>query len=154
MARRAALVVLGVAAGAHAAAAHRPRVDYQLNCQGCHLADGSGEAGRVPSIRRTLVELSVVPAGRRYVIRVPGVAESPLSDAATAALLNWMVHKLSDVPAQPSVIDYTAVEVARWRRHPLTDPAATRARLLRGLGIQPASRARAIASRNTARSPM
>ncbi|HVC02537.1 MAG TPA: hypothetical protein VND80_10080 [Steroidobacteraceae bacterium] len=154
MARRAAYVMLGVAAGAHAAAAYRPLVNYQLNCQGCHLADGSGEAGRVPSIRRTLLALSAVPAGRRYVIRVPGVAESPLSDAATAALLNWMVHKLSDVPAQPAFAAYTAAEVARWRRHPLADPAAIRARLLRSLGIQPASRTRAIASRNTAKSPM
>lgn len=145
---------LGLAALAHAAPAYRPRVNYQLNCQGCHLADGSGETGRVPSLRSTLVAFSLLPAGRNYVIRVPGVSESSLSDADTASLLNWMVHRLSDVPVPRGFIPYTPAEVAHFRHRPLNDVAATRARLLRLIGNQAVSPARAIASRNTTRSPM
>ena len=44
-ARRAALVVL---LAARAACAGSPAVDYALNCQGCHLDDGTGTPGSVP----------------------------------------------------------------------------------------------------------
>ena len=128
----AAIAIIGFsAAAASGALAYSPRIDYQLNCMGCHLADGSGEAGRVPSIRDTLLLFSESPQGRNYVIRVPGVAQSPLSDAATAALLNWMVRNLSDAAVPPSFVDYTAAEVARSRSHPLAHVRRARARLLR-----------------------
>ena len=98
---------------------------------GCHLADGSGESGRVPSIRRTLVLFSASPEGRNYVIRVPGVAQSPLSDADTAVLLNWMARNLSDVKLPPGFTDYSAAEVHGVRDHPLVRVRGIRARLLR-----------------------
>src|ERR1700722_10941568 len=96
--------ILGAVAGlalsaacASAAWGYQPAVNFQLHCMGCHLADGSGQAGRVPSVRRSLVLFSTSAEGRDYVIRVPGVAQSPLSDEDTAALLNWMTRNLSDV---------------------------------------------------------
>lgn len=98
---------------------------------GCHLADGSGESGRVPSIRRTLVLFSSFSEGRDYVVRVPGVAQSPLSDADTAVLLNWMARNLSDVKLPPGFADYSAAEVHRVRDHPLARVSGIRARLLR-----------------------
>lgn len=148
------VLVLGTTTAAYAAAAYRPRIDYQLNCQGCHLADGTGEAGRVPSIRGMLVPFAQIPAGRRYLIQVPGVSESSLSDRATAAVLNWMVHRLSDVPVPKGFVPFTTAEVARWRRIPLTNVAATRALVQRQIDAQPPSRARPTASRSTDRSPM
>jgi hypothetical protein len=98
---------------------------------GCHLADGSGESGRVPSIRRTLVLFSTSPQGRNYVIRVPGVAQSPLSDADTAVLLNWMARNLSDVKLPPGFTDYSVAEVHGARDHPLVRVRDLRAHLLR-----------------------
>ncbi len=100
---------------------------------GCHLADGSGEAGRVPSLRRSLVLFSGTPEGRQYVIRVPGVAQSPLSDAEAASLLNWMARNLSDVALPPGFVDYTEAEVKELRSHPLAQVSAMRARLLKEL---------------------
>ena len=50
---------------ADAARGYQPAVNFQLNCMGCHLADGSGESGRVPSLRRSLVLFSGTPEGRR-----------------------------------------------------------------------------------------
>jgi len=121
------LLVLSVTS----AAAYEPRVNYQLQCMGCHTADGSGQPGRVPSVRGSLGQLAVTPEGRNFLIRVPGVAQSPLDDADTAAVLNWMIDELSD--PRPARFDrFTAEEVARWRRQPLTDVSAARARLLTG----------------------
>jgi mono/diheme cytochrome c family protein len=120
-------------AGANTARAYQPAVNFQLHCMGCHLADGSGEDGRVPSIRRSLVLFSTSHEGREYVIRVPGVAQSPLSDAQTAALLNWMARNLSDLPLPSGFTDYSAAEVKRFRAHPLAQVSATRARLLRAV---------------------
>jgi hypothetical protein len=126
----AALIALSWAA-ANAAWGYQPAVNYQLRCMGCHLADGSGESGRVPSIRRTLVLFSSSSEGRDYVVRVPGVAQSPLSDADTAVLLNWMARNLSDEKLPPGFADYSAAEVHRLRDRPLVRVSGIRARLLR-----------------------
>jgi cytochrome c553 len=115
---------------ASAARAYQPRVNYQLQCMGCHHADGAGEEGRVPSVRRTLVPFSALADGRDFVMRVPGVAQAPLSDADIAALLNWMVRNLSDVAVPEAFVDYTADEVARARHRPLAAVREARAALL------------------------
>ncbi len=127
----AGLVCAGGAAQSDAPRAYVPRVNFQLQCMGCHLADGAGQPGRVPSVRRSLVLFSASRAGRDFVIRVPGVAQSPLSDADTAALLNWMARNLSDLPWPAGAPDYSAAEVGRLRRHPLAEVRRTRARLMR-----------------------
>jgi hypothetical protein len=117
--------------------AYQPLVNYQLRCMGCHLADGSGQPGRVPSIRRSLVLFSASPEGRDYVIRVPGVAQSPLSDEDTAALLNWMARNLSDLKVPPSFVDYSEAEIHGSRDRPLVRVSAIRARLLKAAGAKP-----------------
>lgn len=108
-----------------------PLVNYQLHCMGCHLPDGSGQAGRVPSIRRTLVLFSQSAEGRDYVARVPGVAQSPLSNEDTATLLNWMARNLSDLKLPAGFTDYSAAEIQSLRAHPLVTVKRLRARLLR-----------------------
>lgn len=123
-----------------------PRIDYMLNCMGCHVADGSGAPGKVPSLRESLVPLASTAAGRRYLIEVPGSSQSPLSDAALARLLNWMVRNLSARPVPPDFVDFTAGEVARSRGTRLVNVAEARARLLGGAGqpSKPAHRGAAV----------
>ena len=121
------VVALALATGARA---YEPQVNYQLHCMGCHRADGAGEEGRLPSMRGTLVPFSGLPAGRDYLLRVPGAAQSPLSDADLAALMNWMVRNLSDVPVPAGFVEYTAAEVGRARQHPLVKVIDERQRLL------------------------
>jgi hypothetical protein len=121
-------------AGTNVTWAYQPIVNYQLRCMGCHLADGSGQPGRVPSIRRSLVLFSASPEGRDYVIRVPGVAQSPLSDDDTAALLNWMARNLSDLKMPPGFADYSGAEIHSLRDRPLVRVSAIRARLLKAAG--------------------
>ena len=109
---------------------YEPRVNYELQCMGCHLADGSGESGRVPSVRRTLVPFSMISEGREFVLRVPGVAQSPLTDAEVAAVLNWMARNLSDAPLPAGFRDYSAGEVRAVRGRPLPQVSAARQKLL------------------------
>lgn len=130
------LEVLGLAIlVATPALAYEPRINYMLECQGCHGPDGRGEPGHVPSIRSTVAPLSRFDAGRRYLLQVPGVALSALSDQDLAALLNWMIPAFGGVkPRQFRA--YTAAEVARYRREPLVEISATRARLMRQLQVR------------------
>jgi hypothetical protein len=106
------------------------QANYMLNCMGCHLADGSGATGKVPSVRDSMLTLSRSTAGRRYLVQVPGAALSPLSDLELAQVLSWMVRNLSARTIPSDFTDFTAAEVAGYRRSPLVDVGETRARLL------------------------
>jgi hypothetical protein len=125
-------VALGCAA-AGAVRAYQPMVNFQLHCMGCHLGDGSGQPGRVPSLRRSLVTLSMSREGRDYIVRVPGVAQSPLSNEDTAVMLNWMLRNLSDLAVPIGFTDYSAAEIRGLRDRPLTQVKAVRARLLKAV---------------------
>jgi mono/diheme cytochrome c family protein len=113
-----------------AASANEPQVNYALHCMGCHTPDGSGVEGRVPSMRDTLVPLSSIKDGRRYLVQVPGSSQSTLSDAELAEVLNWMIHNLSNVPPPPSLSAFTTQEVGAYRTQTLSQVRATRERLL------------------------
>jgi hypothetical protein len=122
---------------------------------GCHTPDGRGEPGHVPSVRNTLIPLAGTPAGRRFLVQVPGSAQSTLSDAELAEVLNWMVENLSaqpersggnpekrlrrdaGQPAERQVAPFTAAEVARYRYKPLVAVAAERQRLIADIGRAP-----------------
>lgn len=106
------------------------RTDYILDCMGCHGAVGAGVPGKVPDMRGSLVRLSVTPAGRRYLVEVPGVAQAPLSNVALARLLNWMIHNLSDLPSSNKLKTFTPAEVAVYRATPLVEVTGIRQRLL------------------------
>ncbi len=110
-----------------------PQTDYMLNCRGCHGPDGTGLAGAAPSFRGQLARFLSVPGGREYLIQVPGTAQSALSDARVAALLNWLLSEFSPEQVPAGFVPYREDEVARWRRSPLTDVQKTRAALLRAI---------------------
>jgi len=126
---RPALLMVLACTLATAVRAYEPAVNYMLQCMGCHTADGSGEPGRVPSLRDTVLPFARLPAGRRYIVQVPGAAQSTLSDAELAALINWMIVELGHGTPQ-AFAPFTAAEVAQYRRTPLTDVRSERERLL------------------------
>lgn len=135
--RLAACAPLGLALAAGTpAAAETPRVLYMLHCQGCHLPDGAGKPGEVPSLVGTLGRLLAVPGGRAFLVQVPGSAQSPLGDAELASVLNWMVASLGGLAGSAGFVPYDAAEVARLRATPLVDVAATRAELVRRMGLE------------------
>lgn len=96
--------------------------DYMLHCSACHTLGGDGTS-EIPTLRG-LGELLESPQGRRYVARVPGVAQAPLDDERLARLLNWMFATFSQVEA-----GFSAAEVGPLRAQPLRDPRAARAAL-------------------------
>ena len=103
---------------------------YVLDCMGCHVEDGPGAGGKVPSMRETLVPFATSPRGRRYLLQVPGVAQSSRTDRELAQLLNWMIRNLSDVPVPATFVEFTAAEVAAARSTALQDAATIRATLI------------------------
>jgi mono/diheme cytochrome c family protein len=102
------------------------RHDYVLHCSGCHRADGAGAERVVPSFEMMGVFMAA-EAGREYLIRVPGVAHAPVTDARLAALLNYVADELAGVSVPAP---FTEAEVARHRSEPLVDPLAARKTLL------------------------
>lgn len=117
-------------------AAYEPQVNYMLQCMGCHAPEGEGEPGRVPALRETLVPLASTPEGRRFILQVPGVAQSTLSDGELAELLNWMIRTLGAAPPSGGVAPYTAAEVARYRSRPLVNVRAVREKLIAQLNAR------------------
>lgn len=114
---------------AAASATANPRVDYLLHCGGCHLENGSGSPPQVPDMRPHLADITRIPEGRAYVVRVPGSAQAPLSPSRLAAVLNWMVETFGD--DVDGFRPFEAEEVARLKQEVLADPLAVRESILR-----------------------
>ena len=112
----------------------RSRSDYLIHCTGCHAHDGSGHVGRVPALRNQVGHFLNVAGGREFLVRIPGVAQSPLNNERTAAVLNWILREFGGDSTAQGFKPYNAAEIARHRDDPLLDPAAERARLLATLG--------------------
>ncbi|MCA8293793.1 cytochrome c [Burkholderia sp. AU30198] len=124
------------AAPAHAdgaAAAALARQHWVLNCMGCHTATGGGIPGKVPPLANSLGYFTHLPAGREYVMRVPGASNSALSDQDLADVLNWVLTTMNHDALPRDFKPYTAAEVAAHRRPAFSDVATVRAGLVRAL---------------------
>jgi cytochrome c553 len=116
-----------------AEAGYSTPVNYQLQCAGCHLGDGSGSANNdTPRMKGFVGNFLKVDGGREFLIRVPGMAQSALNDEQLAALINWLMRK--DGIAGKSVPErfqpYTGEEVAAVRRKALLNVPTVRAELI------------------------
>ena len=111
-------------------AAARARLNYMQYCAGCHLANGQGAPEKgIPSMRGGILGTFLgTPEGRAYLLQVPGVTNTPLDNASTAQLMNWVIRQFKD--NDQVVTEFDAQDVAQGRAHRLSDPALTRARLL------------------------
>ena len=119
-----AIPVAGFAGPGLAGAGPGAAEDYVLHCSGCHQQNGAGTRD-IPSLHG-LAPILESPAGRRYLGRVPGVAQAALDDARLARLLNWVLAEFSHAAPVPP---YTPAEIGSLRRRPLRDTTAARARL-------------------------
>ena len=111
-------------------ASHPSKAALILNCQGCHQADGSGLPDNVPSMRDFAGKFLQVPGGRAFLVQVPGSSNSPLSNAALAELLNWILITMNAELADGDFQHYTEQEVAELRQQVLVDVGDTRAKLV------------------------
>ncbi|MCO4876133.1 cytochrome c [Paraburkholderia caribensis] len=106
---------------------------WVLNCMGCHTATGGGIPGKVPPLAHSLGYFEHLPAGREYVMRVPGASNSALSDQELADVLNWLLTTMNHEALPKDFKPYTAAEVSARRRPALSDVATVRAGLIRDL---------------------
>ena len=109
-----------------------PDQDYMLYCMGCHAPEAQGLPGKIPPLAGSLPRFMRTSEGRDYVLRVPGAANSALSDAQLAAVLNWIAARYPDA-GEPPPAPFTVEEVTRARRTPLADVKATRREVVRSL---------------------
>ena len=109
-----------------------PAQDYMLYCMGCHGAEARGVPGKVPPLAVSLALFMRTPAGRDYVLRVPGAANSALSDTQLCAVLNWLAERYG-APGSERPAAFTAAEVAASRHVPLASVQATRREVIRQL---------------------
>ena len=105
-----------------------PSFSYLLHCSGCHLEDGAGDPPEIPDLRTDLGRLLDTEEGRAYMMRVPGVTDTPIPADEMAALLNWMVGNL--YPERKGRSPVTAEEVLAGRANRLSDPIRYRKELL------------------------
>jgi len=112
-------------------ATEQRQFDYMINCQGCHLPDGSGNPERqVPAFPGQLGKFLWVPGGREYLVQVPGSALSGLSDDGLAGVLNWMLETFSPNELPADFKPYTGAELHEWRQSPPVDVGGVRQGLL------------------------
>jgi cytochrome c553 len=99
----------------------KPKSTYLLGCGGCHGLDGVSNSKLVPELQNQVGYFLNLEAGRDYLVRVPNVAFSTLSDQDLADMLNFMVFTLGGSSAPVNAKRYTAGEVSRLRKQPLTE---------------------------------
>ena len=127
------VIAMSLIAAAGVASAS-PQQDYVLYCMGCHGAQAEGVPGKVPPLARALGRYMRTPAGRNYVLRVPGAANSVLSDSQLAAVLNWLAQTFDgDELVKNNVPAFSVAEVTGLRHSPLPSVLATRSAVVRDL---------------------
>lgn len=129
LAATAAATLLSLSATAQA----NPQQDYVLYCMGCHGPQAEGVPGKVPPLAHALGSYMRTPQGRNYILRVPGAANSVLSDAQLAAVLNWLAQSFSADELSTGVALFTPAEVNGARHSPLSSVLATRREVVRAL---------------------
>lgn len=136
MARFPLLFALGLFCALNVAAASEvDKKNYRLYCMGCHQMDGSGSpANGIPSMRDEVGHFLKLPAGRAYLSQVPGSLNTPLNDADTAALLNWVMVNIGRRSLPADFRPYSAAEVQGYRASVPEDIPGLRAQLIEQLG--------------------
>lgn len=119
------------------AAGNSPAIAYKLHCMGCHLDDGTGSAmGLIPPIPGIAGHLLKHEKGRLYLVNVPGVANSGLPSAETAALLNYVLMTWSSKDIPKDFVPFTGEEVDDLRRTQVQDISLLRKEIMAGLATQ------------------
>lgn len=106
------------------------RQNYMLNCQGCHLPDGSGSPGNVPKMNDFVGYFLHVPGGREFIAQVPGAANAPISNEELAGVMNWMLLNFSAKELPTPFKPYSADEIGELRKAPLVEVDQRRGELL------------------------
>ncbi len=108
----------------------RARINYMIQCQGCHLPEATGTPGKVPPMKDFLGFFLHSEEGRSYIIRVPGVTSASLPNDELAELMNWLLTTYSAEELPDDFEPYSAEELGARRLDIVADPAARRLEIL------------------------
>ncbi|WP_137150646.1 cytochrome C [Devosia sp. FKR38] len=99
--------------GSAQAAERQAKTNFVLKCIGCHLADGTGLPGQgIPDFVGKVGVFAGLPEGRAYLLHVPGVIGSSLTDNETAEVLNYIMDKWAGDSLPKDFVRFTGPEVA------------------------------------------
>ena len=115
---------------------HRAGINYMIHCQGCHLPEAIGFAGKVPRMKDFVGYFLHSKEGREFVIRVPGVATASLPDDELAELMNWLLLTYSAEQLPEPFVPFSVAEVAALRPDLEADPETTRIGILKLIAQQ------------------
>jgi hypothetical protein len=107
------------------------RSDYVENCGGCHGVQGVSAPAKLPQLRDRVGYFMCTPEARAYLIRLPNVAHSRITDNQQLAdLVNFVVFGLGGASTPPDARPFNAEEVAHERQFALSSTSlkAERAR--------------------------
>jgi mono/diheme cytochrome c family protein len=107
--------------------------NYVLNCMGCHGPNGDRVPGKIPPLRDSLGWFVHSPAGRQFIIKVPGASNSALSDEELAQVTNLLLKRFNAATLPPDFKPYTASEVAANRKPAFTDVKTVRSEVINKL---------------------
>jgi hypothetical protein len=106
-----------------------PQSDYVEHCSGCHGMQGNSAPADIPVLRDRVGYFLCTPQGRDYLIRLPNVAYSAISDNQELAdMMNFVVFGLGGKSAPKGARHFTASEVARLRTRALATESLIAAR--------------------------
>jgi mono/diheme cytochrome c family protein len=107
---------------------------YTQHCSGCHGTTGHGvpNAG-IPDLHDAGAYVAI-PAGRAYLVQVPGLAQSRLDDATAARILNYVLGRFSADTLPPDFQPYSAAEVTALRADKASNAPTRRKAILAALG--------------------
>lgn len=98
----------------------RTHFNWQMNCQGCHHPNGEGNIARDIPPLKALEKFQRLPEGRAFLIQVPGMSRSKLSDEELTEIANWMMKEFATPQTREEWDPYSVEEVAELRRSPVT----------------------------------
>lgn len=105
--------------------------DYVEHCGGCHGIGGDAAPADLPTLKGRVGWFMCLPEGRNYLIRLPNIARSRITDNDQLAdLLNFMVFGLGGGSAPAGAKPFTGAEVAATRTSPFTSVSLVQTRAL------------------------
>jgi hypothetical protein len=113
-----------------------PQSDYVEHCSGCHGMQGNSAPAEIPVLRDRVGYFMCTREGREYLIRLPNVAYSAITDNQELAdMMNFIVFGLGGQSAPKGTRPFTAAEIAKLRARPLATQSliAARAEVVNGM---------------------
>lgn len=97
------------------------RSDYVEHCGGCHGVDGRSAPARLPELHGRVGYFMCTPESRAYLIRLPNIAHSRITDNQQLAdLVNFVIFGLGGTSAPAGTRPFTASEVEHERQFALS----------------------------------